>query len=153
MAAQGNTGVRMVSSGPTFELWHSAKGAMRLDWTKRGAVRIIVEGHGVGDYGPLAVRRFDDAYRAVKRVNIFFDFWDMPSYDPELRTATQGWGVKHLKDMEAVYLTTQSKLVAMGATVGNLALGGIVKVLKRIEFDKECAKQGIPVNPNMRAID
>ncbi len=147
----GNEDVTQVDSGPTFELWKGPAGSMRLDWTRKGAIRILVSGHGYGGYGIQTVRKFDDALRSspAKKAILFFDFWDMPAYDSPLRVETQGWGAKHRAEME-VYLCTRSKLVSMGASVGNLALGGIIKVFTRKEeFDRECQRHGLPLNPAM----
>lgn len=147
-----NEDVRLVDSGPSFEVWKGPTGAMRLDWNKKGAVRIIVDGHGYGGYASPTVRRYDEVLRTSpsKKVLVFFDFWDMPAYDSPLRVETQGWGTKHRNDMEVVYLLTRSKLVSMGASVANLALGGMMKVYtKKEEFDRECQKNLLPVNPSM----
>jgi hypothetical protein len=152
MAENEDTDVRIVSSGPSFEIWKGPAGAMRLDWTKKGVVRIIVEGHGYAGYAPAMIRRWNDALRVAPKIGVVVHFWDMPTYDSPFRTETQAWGAKHRDALDIVYLLTRSKLVSMGASVLNLALGGIAKVFtKKEEFDIACQKLGLQVNPPMVA--
>lgn len=148
----GNEDTKLVDSGPNHEIWKGPAGSMRLDWNKRGAIRIIVKGHGYAGYALPTVRKYDEALRGsmTKKVIPIFDFWDMEAYDSALRVETQGWGSKHRAEMESVYLLTRSKLVSMGASVANLAIGGLMKIFTRKEeFDREVQKLGLPINPSM----
>lgn len=151
MAETEAADVKLVQSGPLFEIWRGPKGTMRLDWNKKGVVRLIVEGHGHAEFAAPAVRRFDDAIRGAKLTSVA-DFWKMVSYDSPFRQQMQEWGSKHRKDMDALVVATTSKLVSMGASVANLAMGVPMKAFtRRDEFDRECHKLGLPVNPSTSA--
>lgn len=136
---------RLVDSGPLFEVWQGRdRGTTRIDWTRRGAVRITVVGHGCADYSPPCMRRWDAALKQADQAAVLIDFWDMPTYDSGMRVQMTDWGKKHRSDTK-YYVCTKSKLVLMGLSVANLALGGILNVHeKRPEFDAECLKHGLP---------
>lgn len=149
--------VREVESGPTFEVWsgHASTGkpgAMRLDWTRAGAVRIVIVGHGYAEYAPIIVKRWEHVLKFRGRMTVLFDYEKMETYDSRYRTDTQGWGSAHLKDLDAIYILTRSKLVQMGASVANLVLGGMVKVeTSRPGFDAQAQQLGLPLNPKIPA--
>jgi hypothetical protein len=139
------TSVRLADSGPLFEIWEGPdKSTMRLDWTRKGVVRITVTGHGHGGFAPPAIARWDAALRCGSRPVNLIDFWDMPTYDSAMRTQMTPWGVKHRTEAD-FFVTTKSRIVLMGLAVANLATGGLLKVYeKRPEFDMICLKQGLP---------
>jgi hypothetical protein len=142
--------VRLVASGPSFELWKAPRGAMRLDWNRRAIVRMIVRGHGYGEYAAPELRRWTDALRLAPQIGLVIDFGDMESYDSQLRSEMQGWAARHRSSVELVYVYSKSRIVNMGVAVANLAVGGIIKAFAtKHEFDMECQKLGLPINPSM----
>jgi hypothetical protein len=134
-----------------YEIWQGPKGgAIRYDWTKAGAIRWIVRGHGYAGYAAATVKNFDAVLRMTGRITVFFDCWDMTGYDSEFRLKTSAWGAEHKSDVDAGYMVTRSKLVAMGATVANLVTGGKIKgYSERSEFDSEAKRCGFILNPPM----
>ncbi len=150
MAAAEGTDVKLVQSGPSFELWKGPKGVMRLDWTRKGAVRCIIDGHGHAEFAAPTVRRYEEMVRAGVKVTAVANFWDMTSYDSPFRQALQEWGSKHRKDMEALVVASTSKLVSMGVSVANLAMGVPMRAhTRRADIDSDCLKLGLPINPPM----
>jgi hypothetical protein len=147
MAALGaaSSGVRLVESGPHFELWKAPDGATsRLDWSSRGVVRLCVAGHGHADFAPPTMRRWDDATRMGVRPLLLLDFWDMPTYDSGMRWRMTPWGVKHRNDAD-FHVLTRSKAVLIGLAVANVAMSGVMKIYeKRPDFDALCDRHGVP---------
>jgi hypothetical protein len=137
--------VRLADSGSLFELWEGPDNAtMRLDWTRKGAVRFTVSGHGNAGFAAPAIARWDAARRSGSRPVNLIDFWDMATYDSGLRVQCTAWGVKHRADAD-FFVCTRSRIVLMGLAVANLATGGLLKVHeKRPEFDALCVKHGLP---------
>ncbi len=120
-------------------------GTLRLDWTRNGAVVETINGHGHGVYMDPIVKRFDMALAFNGRITPIGDFWEMPAYDPRFRTGHADWFFKHRAVIDAILVCTQSKLVLMGATVVNLAAGGLLRTFsQRPEFDALIAKHGLP---------
>jgi hypothetical protein len=138
----------MVESGPLFELWKGPDGATsRLDWNRRGVVRICVDGHGHADFSPPTIRRWEAAIKMAERSVILIDFWRMPTYDSGMRIQMTAWGTKHRPETD-FHVVTTSKLVRMGLAVANIAMGSLMKVYDtRQDFDVLCTKHGLPTRP------
>ncbi len=132
--------VRETEKGATFEVWQGS-GTMRLDWTRQGAMRIIVEGHGHAEYAPPVLRRFETILRTTPRITILADFWEMPGYDSGLRVELSAWGAKHRSSFD-LHVISRSKLVTMGVAVASLAMGGISSHTQRSSFDAEAKRLG-----------
>lgn len=135
MIDRGN--VTLVQSGPSFELWKGPNGGMRLEWTRRGAVRFAISGYGYEGYVPPILARWNDAITLAQggRVDILVDFWDLEDYDSSFRVKTQDWGRAHLDNLGSVGLLTRSKLISMAAAITNAAIGGKLKTFtQRAEF-------------------
>jgi hypothetical protein len=137
--------VNLAENGPLFEIWSgTGTASMRIDWTRKGAVRITVSGHGAAGFSPPAIARWDAANRTSDRGVVLIDFWDMPTYDSGMRVQMTGWALKHRSDT-TYFVTTRSKIVLMGLAVANLALDGILNVKeKRADFDSVCVTHGLP---------
>ena len=60
------------------------------------------------------------------RLYVFHDWIDMTGYDTICRQMLTKWTANNLRAYAAVHVAVQSKLVAMGVQVANLALGGLV---------------------------
>jgi hypothetical protein len=99
---------------------------MTINWTSSGGLLVVVAVHGDRVLAPLMTQRADTIV-ARGRVRIFFDFWDMPTYDSEMRIQWTNWLAKHRARLDEIHIVARSKLVAMGVSVANLALGGIIK--------------------------
>jgi hypothetical protein len=145
-AAQGQ--IVQIENGPTFEVWQSSTGALRLDWNRQGVVTATVLGHGHADYGHHVTRRWDAVIRTSAKIVFLLDFWDMPTYDSGMRTVMTTGVLKHRSSAEPSHVVTRSKLVGMGVAVANLATGGLFTIHSaRVGFDLVVKKNGLPVNP------
>jgi hypothetical protein len=143
--------VRLVTRGSAFETWAGpAGGGVRYDWTRKGIIRLIILGHGHAGYVAPSVKLFDTVLGFTGRIGVMFDCWDMTGYDSEFRVQTSAWGSKHQSVLEESFMVTRSKLVAMGISVANLAVGGKIKCFsKRVDFDVEAKNNGFLLNPPM----
>ena len=59
-------------------------------------------------------------------VEMFVDCWDQDGYEPGFRTGLTEWNKRIHGDIHAMALLIRSKVAAMGITVSNIALGGIM---------------------------
>jgi len=57
----------------------------------------------------------------------FHDWLEMESYDSETRKLLTDWSLAHRAQMIEVHLAVRSRLVRMGVTVANLALGNLMQ--------------------------
>ena len=149
-ASQGPVSLRLIENRTSFEVFQAMQGetpvgAMRLDWTRGGAVVETIDGHGHGAYMQPIVKRFETVLGYNGRVTPFGDFWDMPAYDTPFRTVHAEWFFKHRSVIDAIIVRTQSKIVLMGASVANIAAGGLFRTFStRPEFDALLSKHSLP---------
>jgi hypothetical protein len=87
---------------------------------------------------PMGLHVLDFASRAAlstKKLHIFCDWAEMTGYESDVRSAFTQWAATH-RSKVTFHLLVGSKLVAMGVSVANLALGGIlVGYTNRASFD------------------
>lgn len=76
------------------------------------------------------------------RIALFDDLEDLRGYDSGVRLRLTDWGKKHRAQIVAFHILTRSRLVAMGVTVANLALGGHIRAhTNRASFDVALRKE------------
>ena len=121
-------------SEPHSQIWRAPRGSMRLHWSDGGALLISVSGHGVRLLVPAVVQRFE-ALVTRNRLQLFFDLSRMPNYDSEMRVSWTHWLLAHRAQLDRLEVVAHSKLVMMGVSVANLALGGIIKSHANSEGD------------------
>jgi hypothetical protein len=73
----------------------------------------------------------DTANRMIKvgrrsPVDMFVDCWQQEGYEPGFRTGLTDWNKQIQKDIRTMPLLIRSKIAAMGITVSNIALGGML---------------------------
>ena len=74
------------------------------------------------------------------RIAIFDDLEKLQGYDSDVRIRLSKWAREHRSQIVTFHILTRSKVVAMGVTVANLALGGrICAHAIRSAFDAELA--------------
>jgi hypothetical protein len=88
---------------------------------------------------PMGMHIIDAATRASaetkKRLHIFCDWVEMTGYESDVRSAFTQWAASN-RTKVTFHLLVGSKLVAMGVSVANLALGGVlVGYTNRASFD------------------
>jgi hypothetical protein len=116
----------LVKSDSQSQLWRTGKGTLALRWNESGALHIALNGHGDRRLAPVVLRR-KNAIVACDKIRLFYDFSLMPTYDSEMRTEWTSWLVHHRARVQEIHIVARSKLVAMGVSVANLALGGMIK--------------------------
>jgi hypothetical protein len=68
---------------------------------------------------------------------LFYDLWELESYESELRKQMTSWVMERRSLVAEMHVLLRSKLVSMGVSVANLALGGIITThTQRAPFQK-----------------
>jgi hypothetical protein len=75
--------------------------------------------------GPI-IHAFDEISKRSRQHRLFFDLETMTTYDSELRTRLTARFYEDRLNIAAFHVLVGSKLTAMGVSVANLALGGII---------------------------
>jgi hypothetical protein len=77
----------------------------------------------------LAANLMSDTNRRLAHyspIYIFNDWWEMKSYDTKARMELTAWAQRIRPRLLGVHLLVRSKLVAMGVSVANIALGSFL---------------------------
>lgn len=113
----------------------SARGEAVISLIKADVMLLKITGHLDGPMGMHVLDAATKAAAATKHYHIFCDWAEMTGYDSDMRSAFTQWAASH-RSKVTFHLLVGSKLVAMGVSVANLALGGIlVGYTNRTSFD------------------
>lgn len=118
-------------------------------WTPSPTLLIVqMSGHGDKGFARHIIESFDRLLKNGEPLFVFFDLHGMPTYDSELRTSLTGRFFDDRARFAEFHVLSASKLTAMGVSVANLALGGIITShLERapfsIELDATLARQRV----------
>lgn len=86
---------------------------------------VRLQGHGEGELAKPILEALDKLDKAPA-AHLFFDAEDLDNYDSPLRIELTQRLFPERERFASFHVLVRSKLVAMGVSVANLALGGIV---------------------------
>ncbi len=106
----------------------NSQGALHM-WTLGDGI-FCTRGHG--HVGMAAVEALIDytEQRIVEqsaKLLVFHDWLEVTGYESKARLPLSRWMFEHRASYEVVHVAVRSRLVAMGASVVNLAIGGFLK--------------------------
>ena len=108
--------------------WRTERGAVGV-WTPEQSLLVVsLRGHGESRFAVPIL----DAYEGLAKtgpIHLFFDAEGLTNYDSSLRTELTARFMPDRTRSASFYVLVRSRLVAMGVSVANLALGGVVKTL------------------------
>lgn len=123
----------------------SAKGDVVLTWPRPDVIIIKVTGHFDRQLGNFILDSTTRTLQTAKRIAIFCDWSETTGYDSDVRVSFTHWASTHRSNAK-FHLLVNSKIVSMGVSVANLALGGLLTVYSnRPAFDAalRSAKMGM----------
>jgi len=101
----------------------------RLDLFSSGPLLVLrFSDHGEGDFAPPIMAAFDAITDRGEKPEMFFDMGRMVNYDSALRTELTTHFARHRPQIASLHVFTRSRIVAMGVSVANLALGRLITV-------------------------
>jgi hypothetical protein len=86
-----------------------------------------VRGYMTRDMARLIIERAEPLYARVARLHGFHNWLDMDNYESSCRVELTSWVLRH-RSKTALHIGLRSRMVAMGVTVANLALGSLIQV-------------------------
>lgn len=92
-------------------------------------------GYGEADFAVPILEAYETLHK-TDRIHFFADAEHLVNYDSRLRTAMTARFLPDRARFETLHVMLKSKIVAMGVSVANLALGGIVDVTSDAEAFK-----------------
>lgn len=84
------------------------------------------EGHARAEHIDMVLESRERILRACGKLAIFDDLEDLRGYDSEVRTRLTAWSRENRPKIVAFHILFRSKLVAMGVSLANLAIGGVI---------------------------
>jgi hypothetical protein len=122
-----------MSSGSQAPIRHgglaheNSRGRLALWTLDQGIFVFQIVAHGDRSFATPVVAAFERSLRHGAS-QMFADLELMTSYDTELRTEVTAALVRDRKRIACLHVLVRSKIVAMGVSVANLALGGIMTI-------------------------
>lgn len=83
---------------------------------------------GEGDFAGPVLDAFDEIVAAKHKAELFYDMGRMNNYDSALRTRMTSHFAEHRPEIASLHVFAQSRIVSMGVSVANLALGRLITV-------------------------
>jgi hypothetical protein len=83
---------------------------------------------GEGDFAGPVLAAFDEIVAAKHKAELFYEMGRMNNYDSALRTRMTSHFAEHRPQIASLHVFTRSRIVAMGVSVANLALGQLITV-------------------------
>jgi hypothetical protein len=113
-----------------------------------GILLIQLGGYGEAEYAAHIIDAIDRTLERGGRLKMFYDMESMSNYDSSLRTKLTARFLECRKETDALGVLVKSRLVSMGISVANLALGGIIKLYQEraafaLAFEGELRKSGV----------
>ena len=106
----------------------TSRGRLALWAFDPGLLVFQIVDHGDRSFVAPIVAAFERRLRSGAPVEMFVDVELMTSYDTELRTDVTRALAPERKRIGCLHILVRSKLVSMGVSVANLALGGIMSI-------------------------
>lgn len=86
-----------------------------------------VRGFLTEEMSNLLIERAEPLYASVRKLHGFHNWLDMSNYDSACRVELTAWVLRH-RAQSALHIGLRSRMVAMGVSVANLALGSLIQV-------------------------
>lgn len=106
------------------------RGRLALWVVPPGFLIFQLVGHGEKSFVDPIVNGFERALAQGALVQMFVDAELMSTYDTALRTEVTAAFLPKRRRIGSLHIVVRSKIVAMGVSVANLALGGLMTVYK-----------------------
>ncbi len=101
------------------------RGAVSV-WVPAPSLLVVrLQGHGEAEFARPIIQAFD-GLQMTPAAHLFFDAEELENYESSLRVELTSRLFPEREKLASSHVLVRSKLVAMGVSVANLALGGIV---------------------------
>jgi len=113
-----------------------------------GILLVQMAGFGDEEFATHIIEAIDREIEHGRRLKVFIDMETMTNYDSTLRTKLTTRFLQCRKEIDAFVVIAKSRIVSMGVSVANLALGGIISVHEDRagfagSFEDELRKSGV----------
>jgi hypothetical protein len=124
--------------------WRSDQCELRIH-VAGAVVQLKYTGFGEAQFIPKVDATLRQMIAAGEHPHVFLDCWDMSNYEPQYRQDAERMIQGLRSQMGSVHMLVRSRIVAMGATVFNMMVGGFGQVYaERAKFDAARARLFAP---------
>lgn len=103
---------------------------------------IRCEGYAQREHLDLVIATRNQILSEAGKIAIFDDLEHLRGYDTEVRTRLTTWSRTHYPSIATFHILVQSKLVAMGVSLANAAIGGKIHAhASRQTFEAALARE------------
>jgi hypothetical protein len=120
----------------------TSRGRLSLWTLEHGVLVFQIAGQGDKSFVAPIVAGFERSLRLAP-VQMFVDVELMTAYDTELRIEVTAAMAPERKRIGCLHILVRSKLVAMGVSVANLALGGIMTIHGSLPVFQQALSAGL----------
>ena len=106
--------------------WRGASGALEITQLAESLVYLKLTGVNDQTAAPVIERTLTKQFTQTQQLATFWDLGELINYHSDVRVFATRVLLAHRNQVLGLHTFTRSKLVAMGVSVANLALGGIV---------------------------
>ena len=108
-------------------IWKDARGEVEVLRLRPSLAYIRMVGVAGEPAGQLIERIFAKEFASPPRLYTFWDLRDLQNYHSEVRIRSTHALLASRARLQSVHAFSRNRLVAMGVSVANLAMGGIIK--------------------------
>jgi hypothetical protein len=121
-------------------VWSSEQGRVEFSERAPGLYLIFLSGYLEVDAAHALHRQLTPLFARGTAVRLFYDAEALESYDPKFRIVMGNMHKEWLPQLAELHGLVRSRIVAMGAAVVNITLGGKLQVVNsRAKFEQALA--------------
>jgi hypothetical protein len=105
------------------ERWTDARGTLEITTVRPGVVLQRFRGHALPPMADAIAERLEHELARFDRIVVFDDWEEATGYESEVRIRLTAWTQRHLDRIPETHILVRSRLLAMGISVANLAVG------------------------------
>jgi hypothetical protein len=118
----------LLSGAESVAKWTGAQGEVEILRLRDVVAYLRMSGIAEQPAGKVIERALEQIFARSKQLHTFWDLRDLVNYHTDVRVcSTNALLAQRKKKLAAVHTLSTSKIVAMGVSVANLALGGMVQ--------------------------
>lgn len=115
------------AQGESLGTWRDPRGEVEVLRLRPWLACIRMVGVAGEPAGQLIERLLAKEFAGTARLHTFWDLRDLQNYHSEVRIRSTNVLLANRARLQSVHAFSRSRLVAMGVSVANLAMGGIIK--------------------------
>jgi hypothetical protein len=116
----------LLSDAESVAIWKGTQGEVEIFRFGSVAAYLRMKGLAEQPAAPLIKRTLETLFAASISLHTFWDLRDLTNYHSDVRVYSTSAALAHKKKLASLHTLSTSKIVAMGVSVANLALGGII---------------------------